>query len=98
MDRFDTCSVRCCGCEVRTGSSRNSTARTNQEFERYASVEIEVAVFMMGPNEESMDHAQVRCSIHCGFARESPTMVESDACVERRVRCVFIPSIRFECC
>ena len=40
MDGFDICVVLCCGCEVRTGTSRNSIARTNQEFERYANVEI----------------------------------------------------------
>ena len=40
MDGFDICVVLCCGCEVRIGTSRNSIARTNQEFERYANVEI----------------------------------------------------------
>ena len=38
-DGFDICVVLCSGCEVRTGTSRNSIARTNQEFERYANVE-----------------------------------------------------------
>ena len=103
MNGFHICVVLCCGCEVRTGTSRNSIARTNQEFERYANVEIlefmhvyiancqteggsdeghefaqvfqgdkmEVAVFMMGPNEESMEHAQARGSMLCGCARES---------------------------
>ena len=38
-------------------------------------------------------------SMPCGCARESrvPTMVESDACLERRVRRVLIPSTKFEC-
>ena len=40
MDGFDICVVLCCGCEVRTGTSRNSIARTNQEFVRYANVGI----------------------------------------------------------
>ena len=40
IDGFDICVALCCGCEARTGTSRNSTARTNQEFERYANVEI----------------------------------------------------------
>ena len=40
MDGFDICVVLCCGCEVRTGTSRNSVVRTNQEFERFANVEI----------------------------------------------------------
>ena len=87
MDGFDICVVLCCGCEVRTGTSRDSIARKNQEFERYAKIEIlefihvciencqaeecpmrimnahrltifqhvkiEVAVFMMKPNEEN---------------------------------------------
>ena len=126
MDGFDICVVLCCGCEVRTGTSRHSIARTNQEFERYANVEIlelihvyiancqteegpmrvmnshrltifqgvkiEVAVFMMGPNEVNMEACWMREGI------EVPTMVESDACLERRVRCVLIPSTKFECC
>ena len=87
MDGFDFCVILCCGCEVRTGTSRNSIALTSQELERYANIEIlefihvciencqaeegpmrimnahrltvlqdvkiEVAVFMMKPNEES---------------------------------------------
>ena len=40
MDGFDICVVLCCGCEVRIGTSRNSIAQTNQEFERHANVEI----------------------------------------------------------
>ena len=40
MDGFDICIFPCCGCEVRTGTSRNSIARTNQEFVRYSNVEI----------------------------------------------------------
>ena len=40
MDGFDICVVLRCGCEVRTGTSRHSIARPNQEFERYANVEI----------------------------------------------------------
>ena len=40
MDGFDICFVLCCGCEVRIGTSRNSIARKNQEFERYANIEI----------------------------------------------------------
>ena len=40
MEGFDICVVPCCDCEVRTGTTRNSIARTNQEFERYANVEI----------------------------------------------------------
>ena len=62
---------------MRTCTSRNSIARTNQEFERYANVEIlefvkiEVAVFMMGPNEESTEHSQARGSMPCGCASES---------------------------
>ena len=105
MDGFDIYVVLCCGCEVGTSTPRNSLARTNQEFERYANVEIlefihvciakwqteegpmkvmnshrltifqgvkvEVAVFMMEPNEESMEHAQARHSMPCGCARES---------------------------
>ena len=31
MDGFEICVVLCSGCEVRTGTSRNSIARTNQE-------------------------------------------------------------------
>ena len=38
MDGFDICVVLCCGCEVRIGTSRNSIARTNQEFERCAKI------------------------------------------------------------
>ena len=105
MNGFDICVVLCCGCEVRTGTLRNSIARTNQEFERHANVEIlefihvyiancqteegpmrvmnsfrltifqgvkiEVAVFTMEPNEESMKHAQARGSMPCGCARET---------------------------
>ena len=40
MEGFDICVVPCCGCEVRTGTTRNSIARTNQEFERDANVEM----------------------------------------------------------
>ena len=40
MDGIDIYVVLCCGCEVRIGTSRNSVARTKQEFERYANVKI----------------------------------------------------------
>ena len=40
IDGFDICVVLCCGCNVRISTPRNSIARTNQEFERYANVEI----------------------------------------------------------
>ena len=130
MDGFDICVVLCCGCEVRTGTSRNSIARTNQEFERYANVEIlefihvyivncqteggpmrvmnshrltifqgvkiEVAVVLDGA--ERGEHGA--CSgawfdaLWMRDRLEVPTMVESDACLERRERCVLIPSAK----
>ena len=37
----------------------------------FQGVKIEVSVFMMWPNEESMEHAQARGSMPCGCARES---------------------------
>ena len=37
----------------------------------FQGVKIEVAEFMMRPNEESMEHAQARGSMPCGCARES---------------------------
>ena len=40
MNGAAICVVLCCGCEVRMGTSRNSIARTNQEFERYADTRI----------------------------------------------------------
>ena len=59
-------------------------------------VKIEVAVFMMRPNEESMEACSSAWfdALWMREGIEVPTMVES----ERRVRCVFIPSTKFECC
>ena len=112
MDGFDICVVLCCGCKVRVGTSRNSIARTNQEFERYANVEnvciancqaeegpmrimnvyrftifqdvkIEVAVFMMKPNEESrrwlrrMRASKKECDV-CSSLPQSLSVAESE--------------------
>ena len=107
MDGFDICVVLCCGC------TSNSIARTNQEFERYANIEIlefihvcianyqagegpmrtmnahrltifhdvkiEVAVFMMKPNEESrrwLNRMRVWSTI-CAHPLQSLSVAES---------------------
>ena len=64
----------------------------------FQGVKTEVAGFETEPNEESMKHAQACGSMPRGCARpfHVPTMVESDACLERRVRRVLILSTRFE--
>ena len=63
----------------------------------FQGVKTKVAGFETEPNEESMKHAQACGSMPCGCARESrSTMVESDACLERTVRRVLIPSTKFE--
>ena len=72
----------------------------SQSLTVFQGVKIEVAVFMMGPNEESMEHAQARCSIFCGCAIESRCRRRwlSSMRGGKKVRCVFILSTKFECC
>ena len=50
------------------GSDENHECAQVDDFQ---DVKPEVAVFMMGPNEESMEHAQARDSIPCGCERAS---------------------------
>ena len=81
------------------GSDENHECAQVDDFQ---DVKTEVAVFMMGPNEEeSMEHACSKAWFDALWMREGievPTMVQSDVCMERRVRCVLIPSAEFECC
>ena len=66
----------------------------------FQGVKIEVALFMMGPNEESMEACSSAWfgALWMREGIEVPTMVESHAFLGRRVRCVLIPSTKFECC